>query len=43
MMSNEKDPIVIFLLGPSPMLFLYIPQFPACYHEYVGEIYELEY
>jgi hypothetical protein len=25
------------------LLFIYIPQFPACCREYVGEIYELEY
>jgi hypothetical protein len=25
------------------LLLIYIPQFPACYREYVGEIYELEY
>jgi hypothetical protein len=31
------------LLGLSTLLFLYIPQFPACYREYIGEIYELEY
>jgi hypothetical protein len=42
-MSNEKDPIVIFLLGLSTLLLLYIPQFPAHCCEYVGEIYELEY
>jgi hypothetical protein len=39
----KKDLIVMFLLGLSTLLFLYIPQFPACFHEYVGEIYELEY
>jgi hypothetical protein len=39
----EKDPIVMFLLGLSTLLFLYIPQFPTCCCEYVGEIYELEY
>jgi hypothetical protein len=33
----------MFLPGLSTLLFLYIPQFPACFHEYVGEIYELEY
>jgi hypothetical protein len=33
----------MFLLGLSTLLFLYIPQFPAHYREYVGEIYELEY
>jgi hypothetical protein len=32
----------MFLLGLSTLLFLYIPQFPACCREYVGEIYELE-
>jgi hypothetical protein len=31
----------MFLLGLSMLLFLYIPQFPARCHEYVGEIYEL--
>jgi hypothetical protein len=39
----KKDPIVIFLLGLSTLLFLYIPQFPARCREYIGEIYELEY
>jgi hypothetical protein len=39
----KKDPIVMFLLGLSTLLFLYIPQFPARSREYVGEIYELEY
>jgi uncharacterized membrane protein YedE/YeeE len=39
----KKDPIVMFLLGLSTLLFLYIPQFPARYCEYVVEIYELEY
>ena len=39
----KKDPIVMFLLGLSTLLFLYIPQFPARCREYVGEIYELEY
>jgi hypothetical protein len=33
----------MFLLRLSTLLFLYIPQFPACCREYVGEIYELEY
>jgi hypothetical protein len=39
----KKDLIVMFLLGLSTLLVLYIPQFPACCREYVGEIYELEY
>jgi hypothetical protein len=39
----KKDLIVMFLLGLSTLLFLYIPQFPAPRCEYVGEIYELEY
>jgi hypothetical protein len=39
----KKDLIVMFLLGLSTLLFLYIPQFPAPCCEYVGEIYELEY
>jgi hypothetical protein len=39
----KKDLIVMFLLGLSTLLFLYIPQFPARCREYVGEIYELEY
>jgi hypothetical protein len=39
----KKDPIVMFLLGLSTLIFLYIPQFPARCREYVGEIYELEY
>jgi hypothetical protein len=43
MMTNEKNMIVMFLLGLSTLLFLYIPQFPAYCSEYVGEIYELEY
>jgi hypothetical protein len=34
---------VMFLLRLSTLLFLYIPQFPACCREYVGEIYKLEY
>jgi hypothetical protein len=38
-----KDLIIMFLLGLSTLLFLYIPQFSACCREYVGEIYELEY
>jgi hypothetical protein len=42
-MSNEKNPIIMFLLGLSTPIFLYIPQFPARCCEYVGEIYELEY
>jgi hypothetical protein len=29
MMSNEKNPIIMFLLGLSTLIFLYIPQFPA--------------
>jgi hypothetical protein len=33
----------MFPLGLSTLLFLYIPRFPACCREYVGEIYELEY
>jgi hypothetical protein len=33
----------MFLLGLSPLLFRYIPQFPAYCREYVGEIYELKY
>jgi hypothetical protein len=33
----------MFLLRLSTLLFLYIPQFPACCREFVGEIYELEY
>jgi hypothetical protein len=33
----------MFLLGLSTLLFLYIPQFPACCREYVGQIYELDY
>jgi hypothetical protein len=33
----------VCLSGLSTPLFLYIPQFPACCREYVGEIYELEY
>jgi hypothetical protein len=32
----KKDPIIMFLLGLSTLLFLYIPQFPARYREYVG-------
>jgi hypothetical protein len=43
MISNEKYQIVMFLLGLSTLLFLYIPQVPAHCREYVGEIYELEY
>ena len=39
----KKDLIIMFLLGLSTLLFLYIPQFPARCREYVGEIYELEY
>jgi hypothetical protein len=39
----KKDLFVMFLLRLSTLLFLYIPQFPACCREYVGEIYELEY
>jgi hypothetical protein len=39
----EKDLIVMFLLGVSMLLFLYIPYVPVCYREYAGEIYELEY
>jgi hypothetical protein len=39
----KKDLIVMFMLGLSTLLFLYITQFPACCREYVGEIYELEY
>jgi hypothetical protein len=39
----KKDLIVMFLLGLSTMLFLYIPRFPVRCREYVGEIYELEY
>jgi hypothetical protein len=39
----KKDLIVMFLLGLSTLLFLYIPKFPAHCGEYVGEIYELEY
>jgi hypothetical protein len=33
----------MFLLVLSTLPFLYIPQFPAHYREYVVEIYELEY
>jgi hypothetical protein len=44
MVSNEKkDLIVMFLLGPSTLLFLYITQFPVRCREYVGENYELQY
>jgi hypothetical protein len=32
----------MFLLGLSMLLLLYIPQFPTCCREYVGEIYELQ-
>jgi hypothetical protein len=39
----KKDPIVMFLLGLSTLLFIYIPQFSACCRQYVGEINELEY
>jgi hypothetical protein len=39
----KKDLIVMFLLGLSTLLFIYIPQFSACCREYVGEINELEY
>jgi hypothetical protein len=39
----KKDLIVMFLLRLSLLLFLYIPHFPACCREYIGEIYELEY
>jgi hypothetical protein len=39
----KKDLIVMFLLGLSTLLFLYIPQFPTRCREYVGESYELEY
>jgi hypothetical protein len=39
----KKDLIVMFLLGLSTLLLLYIPQFPTRYREYVGEIYELQY
>jgi hypothetical protein len=39
----KKDLIVMFLLGLSTLLFLYIPQFPTRCREYVGEIYELQY
>jgi hypothetical protein len=42
-MPNEKDLIVMFLLGLSTLLFPYITQFPARCREYVGEIYELDY
>jgi hypothetical protein len=38
----KKDLIVMFLLGLSTLLLLYIPQFPTCCREYVGEIYELQ-
>jgi hypothetical protein len=33
----------VCLSGLSTPLLLYIPQFPVCFREYVGEIYELEY
>jgi hypothetical protein len=39
----KKYLIVMFLLGLSTLLFLYIPQFTARCCEYVGEIYKLEY
>jgi hypothetical protein len=39
----KKDLIVMFLLGLCTLLFIYIPQFSACYRHYVGEINELEY
>jgi hypothetical protein len=39
----KKNLIVMFLLGLSTLLFLYIPQFPTRCHEYVGEIDELQY
>jgi hypothetical protein len=38
----KKDLIVMFLLGLSTLLFLYIPQFPKRCRKYIGEIYELE-
>jgi hypothetical protein len=33
-----ENKIVMFLLGLSTLLFFYIPQFPTCCCEYVGEI-----
>jgi hypothetical protein len=42
MMSNEKKSDR-FVSARTTLLFLYIPQFPACCRDYVGEIYELEY
>jgi hypothetical protein len=39
----KKDSIVMFLLGLSTLLFIYISPFPARCHEYTGGIYDLEY